>query len=131
MFPPNILDAVEILRCKYVRLKRNVIVAYPIIEITIKESLRLTCYQLFYINDEYFEIQKPTYQYFPRISHYDFKDNEQRWSRDKRTLFSIILDLRDCGLWEFVRNKDFIKVNDNNKYSDKKALEKKLGDILD
>jgi hypothetical protein len=131
MFPPIILDAVDNLMHKYGRKKRRITAAYPIIEITVEESTRITCYQLFFIDDEYLEIQNPTYQYYSKISHYDFKGSEQRWSRDKRTVFSIIEDLKDCGLWEMVRNKDFIKINEKNTHSDKEALKKEIGDIID
>lgn len=131
MFPPIILDAVDNLMHRYGRMKRRIIAAYPIIEIIVEERTRTTNYQLFFINDEFLEIQNPTYQYYSKISHFDFNGSEQRWSRDKRTIFSIIEDLKDCGLWEMVRNKDFIKINEKNIHSDKEALKKEIRDIID
>lgn len=131
MFPPNIENAVEVLRRRYTRTKRTIRAEYPIIEITFEDKSHRVIFQLFYINDEYLEIQNPRYQYFSKISHYDFDIKENRWSRNKKIIFSAISDLKSCGLWDLVRNKDFIRVNKNNKNIDKKRLKEELRDILE
>jgi hypothetical protein len=64
---------------------------------------------------ETFEIQAPTYKYYSRISHYDYNKTERRWLRNKDYLFSLIRNLKNCGLWEMVSNQDFIVVNNFNK----------------
>jgi hypothetical protein len=130
MFPSYILDSVEILHRRYKTVKRFVKASYPIIEITLEEKLHKVCFQIFYINDEYLEIQEPTYHYYSKISHYDFYRGERRFSRNKGRLFTVIADLKMCGLWELVKNKDFIKINEHNENTDKEILEKELSSII-
>lgn len=130
MFPPDIIKSVQVLQRKYKGRRRYIRASYPIIELTIDEKVHRVCFQLFYMGDKYFEIQNPTYEYFSRISHYDFHRGETRFSRNKDVLFTVIADLKMCGLWELVSNKDFIKVNEHNANSDKKKLEEELGSII-
>lgn len=131
MFPIEIMTAVEFLNNKYKERRRIVEASYPIIEINIEEKKHRICFQLFYINDEYLEIQNPTYHYYSKISHYDFKTGERRWSRDKGTIFSVINDLKICGLWKFIRNKDFLQINEYNEHTDKNLLKQYLKVIME
>lgn len=130
MFSKDIIDSVEILNIQYKTRRRYVTAEYPIIEINIEEKVHRVCFRLFYINDEYFEIQNPTYHYYSKISHYDFKTGESRWSRDKGLIFSVIRDLKICGLWDLVRNKDFIKINEHNDHSNRSLLQQELDNVL-
>jgi hypothetical protein len=130
MFPPEVLRYVQVLQRKYKGRRRYVRALYPIIEITIDEKLHRVCFQLFFMGDQFFEIQNPTYHYFSKISHYDFHSGEKRFSRNKDVLFTVISDLKLCGLWGMISNKDFVKVNEHNVNSDKKRLEKELGEII-
>lgn len=130
MFPSYVLESVDILRRRYKNVKRFVKASYPIIEIIFEEKIHKICFQLFFINDEYFEIQEPTYSYYSKISHYDYHRGERRYSRNKGHLFTFIADLKMCGLWELVKNKDFIKINEHNERTDKEILERELGSII-
>ena len=130
MFSKDIIDSVEVLNIQYKTRRRYVTAEYPIIEINIEEKVHRVCFRLFYIDDEYFEIQNPTYHYYSKISHYDFKTGESRWSRDKGLIFSVIRDLKICGLWDLVRNKDFIKINEHNDHSNRSLLQQELDAIL-
>jgi hypothetical protein len=76
-----------------------------------------------------FEVQAPTYKYYSRISHYDYNRTERRWLRRKDYLFELIKQLKFCGLWEWVSNKDFIVVNSFNQNTDHKKLLKILREV--
>jgi hypothetical protein len=133
MFSKEIEEAVSLLselyQCR--NRKRSVIAKYPIIEIYILEQKRNILFNLYYIHDQYLEIQVPTYQYLPRISHYDFKKKESRWVRNKGIIFSFVRDLKYCGLWNFVINKDFLIINENNEFFDKDKAIDNLKKVLD
>ena len=133
MFSEDIETAVNKLNdlFRHSNRKRLVIAKYPIIEINIFERSRTVTFNLFYIHDQYLEIQVPTYRFLPKVSHYDFKAKEKRWIRDKAILFSFIKDLKYSGLWDFVINKDFLVVNENNEYFDKEKAEKILRRKID
>ena len=129
MFPKDIQEALDKLVFRYKSTKRIVEAKYPIIELKFYEKMRAVAIQLFFI-DGSLEIQEPTYLFIPKISHYDYKVRENRISRDQRCLFGFINDLKYCGLWEYVSNKDFIEVNQNNQITDKKMLANKLDKLL-
>jgi hypothetical protein len=130
MFSESIINSVDILNRHYEKRKRFVEASYPIIEITIEEKKHRVSFRLFFLEDKYFEIQNPTYHYFSKISHFDFKTGERRWSRDKKMIFSIISDLKLCGLWEMVKNKDFLKINDFNDNIDREKLKNELDRVI-
>jgi hypothetical protein len=79
--------------------------------------------------DNTFELQEPVYRYYSKISFYDFKRPENRWTRDKGLLFSIINNLKRSGFWEKISNKDFLIVNSYNKKANVKERMKVLKEI--
>ena len=128
MFPDYITEAVQKLR-RFYKCKRSLVISnYPIIEIikiTQNEEVSL---KLFYrYSDGVLELQPPDRQYHSKISHYDFNKTERRWARKKEILFSFIADLKRCGLWELVANKDLFVINSFND----KINERKITQILD
>lgn len=118
-FPKKISENLEILQYLYSLRNGTVEINYPIIEIRRHFINREISIKLFYdYNTDSFEIQAPTYKYLSKISHYDFKQIERRWCRDKDVLFNLIKNLQHCNLWDKVSNKDFITVNANNERVD-------------
>jgi hypothetical protein len=116
MFPEKIIDAVYELRRHYKGSRTCVSMNFPIVEILISHKDREMSVKLFYFpNTSTFEIQPMDSKVFQKISFYDYTKNERRWIRNKSLLFSVITNLKRCGLWEYVSNKDFLTVNDNNK----------------
>jgi len=132
-FSKEIMDFVHALRQYYGEgsTKNDYVeVAYPVIEIKKMFKERELSVKLIYDSiDKTFEIQSPTYQFFSKISHYDYNRPESRWTRDKDFLFSLIRNLKLCGLWELISNKDFLVVNSFNKRTDVKKLWKALKEI--
>jgi hypothetical protein len=116
MFPENIIESVHELRRHYKGKKTCVIMNYPILEIVIIHSDRELSLKLFYFpKTNTFEIQPMDGKYCQKISFYDYRNkNERRWVRNKELLFSIITNLKKCGLWEMVSNKDFLTINEHN-----------------
>jgi hypothetical protein len=80
--------------------------------------------------DDSFELQEPTYRYYSKISYYDFRRPEARWTRNKNLLFSLIRNLKRSGFWERLSNKDFLVVNKSNKVADSKDRLKVLKEVL-
>jgi hypothetical protein len=132
MFSEGILSGVSSLREKY-RGRRSCILAnFPIIEIVKYMQQREISIKLFYTAaTDTLEMQPPDQKYYSRISHYDFRKPERRWIRDKGFMFALIKDLKLCGLWNHVSNKDVIIVNTYNSRTDAATLMKALEELTD
>jgi len=79
-----------------------------------------------------YDIRPVKYDFRSPISHFDYMVEEDRWARNKALFTSLIKTLKKVGMWEeFIANKKtFIRVNDNNKKSDKGKLGKVLSQLL-
>lgn len=51
----------------------------------------------------------------------DYSMTPKRVTRNKDLIRQLVQQLQETSLWEFVENKDFFKVNDHNKKSNKKV----------
>jgi hypothetical protein len=124
MFPDPIMQCIQTLTEIFGKTKNYTIVTFPIVEIIKYNNEKEISIKLFYdFKTESFEIQAPTSKYYSKISHYDYnRMTERHWTRDKGYLFSVIGNLKSCGLWDMVSNKDFLIVNSYNKNSDPKKL---------
>jgi hypothetical protein len=106
--------------------------AYPIIEIINfwkldQRDLEIST-KLFYSQDTgLFEMQAPDQKFSTRISYFDYNRPERRWTRSMSYLFPLVKDLKICGLWDFISNKDLIVLNQLNE----KASSEKRQKILD
>lgn len=116
LFPTEIAEELEALQYIYSAYKGGVIeIFYPIVQIRKINSKKEISIKLFYDHESNsFEVQAPTYRYYSKISYYDFKTPEHRWIRNKDVLFSLIKNLKKCGLWNKISNKDFLMVNEYN-----------------
>ena len=100
---------------------------YPIIEIIKWFKDKELSLKLFYFDStNTIEMQPPDVKFLSKISYYDFNKPERRWVRNKTFLFSIINNLKTCGLWDLVSNKDFITINMYNK---KATVDKRAEDL--
>lgn len=118
-FSSDILGSVDILRQVYNTGKNVIRVEYPVIEVSLYTKDRETSVVLIYDSvDGTFELQEPVYRYFSKVSFYDFKRPEKRWTRNKGFLFSLIRNLKRSNLWEKISNKDFLVVNKSNTETD-------------
>lgn len=130
MFSEEIMNKLQELKKIYRRKKTFVAVNYPIVEITKYISDKEVSLKLFYFSEKNsFEMQPPDHRFYSRISHYDYKKIERRWTRDKSLLFPFIMDLKESGLWEYVSNKDIIIVNSFNKNTNTEKLWNALKDL--
>ena len=78
--------------------------------------------------EEGYWMEPPKHEYHCTYSHFDFSEEEQRFTRRKDLLLRLVPHLKDTGMWEFIVNKEgFFKVNPNNK----KMSAKKLGALED
>jgi hypothetical protein len=130
-FPDTVMQCVHILTQFYANSRNYIIVSFPIIEIIKYNKEKEISVKLFFdFKTETFEIQAPTTKYYSKISHYDYKNmTERHWTRNKGYLFSLIGNLKFCGLWDMISNKDFLVVNSYNKNADPKRLLKILKDV--
>jgi hypothetical protein len=122
-FPADVVDAVFRLRNRYKNSKHCVVMTFPILEIILVEDNKGKAQEVstkFFFNyaTNTFEMQAPDRRYYPKISHYDFNRTERRWSRNKGYIFKLIRDLKFCGLWKLILNKDIIIVNAYNEKTD-------------
>jgi len=63
------------------------------------------------------------YEFRAVQSHFDYLIPEERWSRNKHVFICLIKTLKKIKMWDFIENKEtFIKVNTNNKKSNKNKL---------
>ena len=128
-FDVDILSCVKKLRDKYQRQRTCVILNYPVIEIVKFMRDKEVSTKLSY-GDSGLELHAPDQKYYSKISHYDFRTIERRWTRDKGYIFSTIRDLKFCGLWQYISNKDFLMVNTHNENADPKKLKTILKKII-
>jgi len=130
-FNKKISECIERLRDLYKNSRTCVVCDYPVLEIVAFENDKEISQKLVYgENTGLLEIQEPTYKYYSRISHYDFKRTERRWTRDKKIIFKLITDLKKCELWDFISNKNFLVVNNHNENVDIKQLKSVLKQII-
>lgn len=130
-FPESVQGCVQRLAELYAKTKNYVVVSFPVLEIVKYNNQKEVSLKLFFdFKTETFEIQAPTVKFFSKISHYDYKNRTERhWIRNKGYLFAIISNLRACGLWDMVSNKDFLTINSYNEKADPKKLLKMLDAI--
>ena len=131
-FREEIIQCVYRLRDRYGSKRNCVVMAYPIIEIINfwkldQRDLEIST-KLFYSQDTgLFEMQAPDQKFSTRISYFDYNRPERRWTRSMSYLFPLVKDLKICGLWDFISNKDLIVLNQLNE----KASSEKRQKILD
>ena len=127
-FPESAMQCIQKLVELYADSKNYVVISFPVLEIIKYNYKKEVSIKLHYdFKTETFEIQAPTVKFFSKISHYDYNNKTERhWIRNKNYLFAIINNLRTCGLWNIVSNKDFLTVNSYNKKIDSKILLKIL-----
>lgn len=129
-FSKEIMVSIGLLSKFYDFGKNLVKVNYPIVEIVKYSKAHETSIVLLYDSvDNTFELQEPVYRYYSKISFYDFKRPENRWTRDKELIFSIINNLKKSGFWDKISNKDFLIVNSYNKRANVKERIKVLKEI--
>jgi hypothetical protein len=109
--------------------------AYPIIEIIkywkMSGMERETSTKLFYSQETGgFEMQAPNQKYFTKISYYDYSMPERRWTRSMGQIFPLIRDLKMCGLWDYISNKDLIIINQFNEKASPEKRKKVLNLLL-
>lgn len=132
-FPEDIQERVRELRERYKAQKHCVLMNFPIIEVVkyYRENgnFKEVSFKLFY-EEGVFEMQAPDQKFQSRISHFDYRSSERRWVRRKDVLFATIEDLKQCGLWDLVANKDLVIVNMANPKTNHRQLLKLLRGTL-
>jgi hypothetical protein len=64
-------------------------------------------------------------------SHFDYPQEERRWIRNKGMIKSLVKTLKRVKLWDGIEDKEnFIQINDHNKKSNKKRLQKEFKDLV-
>jgi len=76
-----------------------------------------------------YTIVHPNYEFVNRISHFRAVQREVRLSLNKTYLTTVISSLKRAGIWQYILNQNFLKVNDKNNKSNKKLVKSEL-DIL-
>jgi hypothetical protein len=129
-FPDRVLEGIQKLRDRYSGKKHTVAANFPIIEIIkYMDDREISTKLFFFVDSNTVEIQAPDQRFYSKISYYDFRSTERRWVRNKGYLFALVHDLKLCGLWEYVSNKDFLVVNSFNPRANQDELLKLLDEI--
>lgn len=81
-------------------------------------------------SDGKYFLQHPSYEYVNKIAHFRSVEREIRLSLNKTYLSSIIKALRRAGVWHFIKNQNFLKVNNLNSNSDKGKVRRELKALL-
>ena len=72
-----------------------------------------------------------TYTFSSTISHFDYKESEQRWTRRKDIILGLVAVLQKASVWPFISNKKFFAINENCKaLRRKKALKARVSDEM-
>jgi hypothetical protein len=80
-------------------------------------------------NNNQYIILPITYKFRSSVSHLDYTYDEDRWTRNKESLKSLINTLKQCEVWKFIMNKNFIQINQKNLKS-KRFLRSQLNKII-
>jgi len=71
------------------------------------------------------------YTFRSRISHFDYCEDENRFTRNKGVIKSFLRSLQRSFVWNHITNKDsFLKVNSFNLKSKKGDVKKQLKDMI-
>jgi len=72
-------------------------------------------------------INPPKYTFTSTVSHFDFLEQETRWTRRKDIILRIVDSLMRAEVWPFIQNKKFFSVNENcASFSKKKGLKDRV-----
>ena len=77
-----------------------------------------------------YTLEHPNYEYMNRISHFKSVQKEIRLSLNKTYLSSIIKTLKRAGVWPLILNQNFLRVNTNNRKSNKGKVKRELARLL-
>ncbi len=75
-------------------------------------------------------LRHPSYESVNRVAHFRSVQKEVRLSLNKTYLGNVIRSLKHAGVWSLILNQNFLKVNDNNKKSNKGKVERELASLL-
>jgi len=71
------------------------------------------------------------YTFRSSISHFDYNEDEQRYTRNKSVIKSFLRTLQSSFIWNYISNKDtFLKVNLFNTKSIKGSVRKQLQEMI-
>ena len=134
-FNPIIIECVKKLREKYASRRHCVMMAYPIIEVlkysrTNRVETEVSTKLFYYPQTNSFEMQASDQRYYSKLSYFDYDRAERRWNRNMNHLFPLIKDLKECGLWDYISNKNLLILNQYNNKADEKKRVKLLDLIL-
>lgn len=81
--------------------------------------------------DGSYRIGFPKYTFQPKNSHYAPMEAERRNTCNKELLFSIVNHLKATGAWDLVVNKNFFRVNTENKNVEYKEASRNMRLVVD
>jgi len=74
-------------------------------------------------------VNPPKYTFVSTISHFDFIEQETRWTRRKDIIMNVVAMLMKAEIWPFILNKKFFSVNKNCRaFQKKKGLRSRVMD---
>lgn len=76
-------------------------------------------------------INPARYTFVSRISHFDYTEEETRWTRRKSVMLGLVMKLQKAEVWPFISNKGFFKINENCRSLNKKRLRGRVQDEMD
>jgi hypothetical protein len=75
-----------------------------------------------YMNEGFF-IEPPRHEFVCTYSHFEFSETENRYTRRKDILLSLVDHLQKTKVWNFILNKAFFVPNNYNKKMKRKVVE--------
>ena len=75
-------------------------------------------------------IEPPKREFVCTYSHFEFQDREQRYTRQKGTLLSVVKHLKTTKVWDFILNKNFFVPNSCNSKMDKRSVRDQYREVV-
>jgi hypothetical protein len=80
--------------------------------------------------DGLYTIVPTGYEFSSAVSHWDYVNGERRLARNKTIITSFIRTLKAVKMWDYITNKDFVRINPNNKKANIKKIETELSELF-
>jgi hypothetical protein len=97
---------------------------------TKKFGTRIVTFILEKHSDGLYDIVPQGYEFTSVLSHWDYVGGERRQARNKGIITSFIRTLKEVQMWDFIKNQNFVKINENNKKSNKKKVTSELTELF-
>ena len=80
--------------------------------------------------DSQYFLKHPDYEAVNTVAHWASRQPNRRFTLSQAQLKSIVSSLKHAGIWNEIKNRQFLEVNDSNKKSNKRKVRENLSALL-